>query len=141
MNNLLKYAIAGFATGFLIVAITLNLRLDAKTQIILNRMDTLVTVVHDTVRVVETVHDTIRETKYVTSTVYSNAVPSRLDTFEVHQGSTSLNIEFTDSFMEFGDVKEYKILCNGSLYDKPLEDGDTITECNGEWLIRIKGER
>ena len=81
MNNLLKYAIAGFATGFLIVAITLNLRLDAKTQIILNRMDTLVTVVHDTVRVVETVHDTIHETKYVTSTVYSNAVPSRLDTF------------------------------------------------------------
>lgn len=141
MNNLLKYAIAGFATGFLIVAITLNLRLDTKTQIILNRMDTLVTVVHDTVRVVNTVYDTIRETKYVTSTVYSNAVPTRLDTFEVHKGSTSVELQFTDSFMDFGDVTEYKILCNGNLYTKTDDDGDDLTNCNGEWLIRIKGER
>lgn len=139
--NYVKYAFMLAVIGFVIMHITTFLKLDAKTQILMNRMDTLVTVVHDTVRVVETVHDTIHDTKYVTSTVYSNAVPTRLDTFEVHKGSTSVELHFTDSFMDFGDVKEYKILCNGSLYTKIDDDGDDYTDCNGEWLVRIKGER
>jgi len=97
--------------------------------------------VHDTVRVVETVHDTIHDTKYVTSTVYSNAVPSRLDTFEVHKGNTSLVIEFADGNFGMDSISEYQLLCNGSLYDKTDEEGAEWTNCNGEWILRFKGDR
>ena len=95
-------------------------------------------VVHDTVKVKEIVYDTIKE--YITSTVYSNAYPARMDTFEVHQGRTVINIEFADG--SFGlDATEYQLLCNGSFYLTQDSDGDEWTNCNGEWLLKMRGTR
>lgn len=95
-------------------------------------------VVHDTVKVKEIVYDTIKE--YITSTVYSSAYPAKMDTFEIHQGRTAINIEFADG--SFGvDASEYQLLCNGSFYLTKDSDGDDWTNCNGEWILKMRGTR
>ena len=96
-------------------------------------------VVYDTIKIKEVVYDTVKE--YIKSTVYSNAIPYKLDTFEVHKGNTSLIIEFADGNFGMDSISEYQLLCNGSLYDKTDEEGAEWTNCNGEWILKFKGDR
>jgi predicted component of viral defense system (DUF524 family) len=93
----------------------------------------------DSVEIIkETVHDTIRE--YIQSITYSSMFTSKVDTFEIFRGSLrKINIDFGDnSYMEFSS-NEYKILCNGKLYNKI--NNENITECSGEWVLTLKGDR
>ena len=84
--------------------------------------------------VVNVVHDTIL------STVYSNAYPDRLDTFEILKGFAKVEIGFADGTMDM-KVTEYKIMCNGDFYMHKLSDGNFHKDCNGEWIFVFKGER
>lgn len=96
-------------------------------------------VIHDTVKVKEVIYDTI--VKFNNSTVYSNAIPSKLDTFETHKGKTNIVIEFADGAFGMDEVSEYQLLCNGSFYDRKDEEGTEWTNCNGEWILKFKGDR
>ena len=42
---------------------------------------------------------------------------------------------------EIEEIKNYKILCDGSLIDSELEGGITIKDCNGNWIFIVKGNR
>lgn len=99
--------------------------------------------VRDTVYDTLMLHDTIIRDmpKYITSVSYTNAYPAKLDTFVYYKGNTAITVSFAYGDMEFVNVKEYKVLCNGCLFEKNYDTIATFTECNGEWLIVIKGER
>lgn len=96
-------------------------------------------VVYDTIKIKEIVYDTIKE--YIKSTVYSNAIPFKLDTFETHNGKTNITIEFVDGVFGMDSVSEYQLLCNGSFFDRKDEEGTVWTNCNGEWILKFKGDR
>ena len=42
---------------------------------------------------------------------------------------------------EIEEIKDYKILCDGSLYDHELVGGITVKDCNGNWVFIVKGNR
>ena len=100
-------------------------------------------IVRDTIRDTTVIHDTtIKEiNKYITSVSYTNAYPPRLDTFEVHQGKTELDIVFQDGELPIENAVGYKVLCNGRLYEKKDDPEDEpYRDCAGEWVIIVKVE-
>ena len=42
---------------------------------------------------------------------------------------------------EIEGIRNYKILCDGSLVDRELDGGITVKDCNGNWIFIIKGNR
>jgi hypothetical protein len=42
---------------------------------------------------------------------------------------------------EIEEIKNYKILCDGSLFDSVLEGGISVKDCNGNWVFIVKGNR
>ena len=93
-------------------------------------------IVHDTVVVHDTIRDTV--TKTIAAISYSSMIPSKVDTFEVYKGNTSVTVEYADGFFPIAHVNEYKILCNGRMIDG---DDEKYSECIGEWVLTFKGER
>lgn len=111
----------------------------------MNKMDTLVTVVRDTIFVHDTLYKEVKRTQYINAVSYSNAFGGRLDTLETHKGTTAITVQFADGTFDVDNVEEYGILCNGKMYEVPYDeddpDSDTFNECAGEWIIKIKGKR
>lgn len=109
------------------------------------RIERTAVVVRDTIHDTTYVRDTIIKEvpKYITSVSYTTAYPPKLDTLESYKGDTGGSINFGGSEMGFETVNDYKIMCNGRLYEKKgdPDDEDTYHECNGEWIITIKGTR
>ncbi len=143
MNNKAYGILIGICVGLCIAVIyAMHSTADKINANIANNTERVLqyqVVVHDTVKVKEIVRDTV--TKYIKSTVYSNAIPSRLDTFEVHKGTTTISIEFADGNFDLDEVSEYQLLCNGSMYEVKDEEGSEWTNCNGEWILKMKGKR
>lgn len=114
-------------------------------ETIMNKMDTLVTVIRDTTFVHDTIYKEVNRTKYINAISYTNIFSGRIDTLETHKGETAITVQFADGTFSIDNVHEYTILCNGKMYEKPVDedepDGDRYNECAGEWIFKIKGER
>lgn len=118
---------------------------DEQYETIMNKIDSLVTVIRDTTFVHDTIYKEVNRTKYINAISYTNIFSGRLDTLETHKGETAISVLFADGTFSIDNVHEYSILCNGKMYEKPVDenepDGDSYTECAGEWIFKIKGER
>lgn len=42
---------------------------------------------------------------------------------------------------EIEGIRNYKILCDGSLVDSEIEGGISVKECTGNWVFIVKGNR
>jgi len=42
---------------------------------------------------------------------------------------------------EIEGIRNYKILCDGSLVDSELDGGISVKDCNGNWIFIVKGNR
>lgn len=104
-------------------------------------------VIRDTVKITVEVpvikYDTIR--KYIEAVSYSGGIAYspqvHTDAVIADDKDEEIIIEFPDDYTMQFDPKSYRILCNGSLYEKIDEDGDSWRECAGEWIIAIKEKR
>ena len=54
-----------------------------------------------------------------------------------------VQIDFFDlkAAYEIEGITNYKILCDGSLYDHELDGGISVKDCNGNWVFIVKGSR
>lgn len=54
-----------------------------------------------------------------------------------------VQIDFFDlkAAYEIEGITNYKILCDGSLYDHELDGGISVKDCNGNWIFIVKGNR
>lgn len=118
---------------------------DEQYETIMNKIDSIVTVIRDTTFVHDTIYKEVNRTKYINAISYTNIFSGRLDTLETHKGETAISVLFEDGTFSIDNVHEYSILCNGKMYEKPVDenepDGDSYSECAGEWIFKIKGER
>lgn len=137
-----------FAAIFLVVIVfsnTILKKIDECHETSMKKMDTLVTVIRDTTFVHDTIYKEVNRTKYINAISYTNIFSGRIDTLETHKGETAISVLFEDGTFSIDNVHEYSILCNGKMYEKPVDenepDGDSYTECAGEWIFKIKGER
>ena len=137
-----------FAAIFLVAIVfsnTILKKIDECYETSMKKMDTLVTVVRDTTFVHDTIYKEVNRTKYINAISYTNIFSGRIDTLETQKGETAIAVQFADGTFSIDNVHEYTILCNGKMYDKPVDenepDGDSYSECAGEWIFKIKGER
>ena len=104
-------------------------------------------VIRDTVKITVEVpvvkYDTIR--KYIEAVSYSGGIAYspqvHTDAVVADDKDEEIIMEFPNDYTMHFDPKSYRILCNGSLYEKIDEDGDSWRECAGEWIIAIKEKR
>jgi predicted Holliday junction resolvase-like endonuclease len=104
-------------------------------------------VIRDTVKITVEVpvvkYDTIR--KYIEAVSYSGGIAYspqvHTDAVVADDKDEEIIMEFPNDYTMHFDPKSYRILCNGSLYEKIDEDGDSWRECAGEWIISIKEKR
>lgn len=118
---------------------------EAKTELIKQYRNPVV--IRDTVKITVEVpvvkYDTIR--KYIEAVSYAGGIAYspqvHTDAVVADDKDEEIIIEFPDDYTMQFDPKSYRILCNGSLYEKIDEDGDSWRECAGEWIISIKEKR
>lgn len=54
-----------------------------------------------------------------------------------------VKVDFFDlkAAYEIEGITNYKILCDGSMYDHELDGGISVKDCNGNWVFIVKGSR
>jgi len=87
----------------------------------------------------EIVHDTV----YIKTDGYSLNSTGMTVVEDNKRKPFMITFDFLDmkAAYEIEGIRNYKILCDGSLVDSELDGGISVKDCNGNWIFIVKGNR
>ena len=87
----------------------------------------------------EIVHDTV----YIKTDSYNLNSTGMTVVEDNKRKPFMITLDFFDmkAAYEIEGIKNYKILCDGSLFDSELDGGISVKDCNGNWIFIVKGNR
>ena len=87
----------------------------------------------------EIVHDTV----YIKTDGYSLNSTGMTVVEDNKRKPFMITLDFFDmkAAYEIEGIRNYKILCDGSLVDSELDGGISVKDCNGNWIFIVKGNR